>query len=102
MKSQDLLGHWVHSHEEDTATEMVFRPAHFNFPRSRGRASFELQPDALIERGPGPGDAATETRGTWSVSDDGKLCFHHGPGKKAAREMKIVSAQPDRLVVRND
>jgi hypothetical protein len=102
MKAQDLIGHWVHSHEEDTATEMVFRPAHFNFPRSRGRASIELQPDALIERGPGPGDAATETRGTWSVTEDGRLSLFHDAGKKVGRVLNIVSAQPDRLVVRND
>ena len=102
MKAQDLIGHWVHSHEEDSPKEMVFRPAHFSFPRSRGRDSFELQADALIEHGPGPGDAATETRGTWSVSAEGELSLFHGAGKKAARVLKIVSADADRLVVRND
>ena len=102
MKAQDLTGHWVHSHEEDSGAEMIFRPAGFSFPRSRGRDSFELKTDALIERGPGPGDAATETRGTWSVSADGELSFFHGAGKKAARVLTIVSAEPDRLVVRSD
>ena len=102
MKSQDLIGHWVHSHEEDSAKEMVFRPANFSFPRSRGRDSFDLKPDALIEHGPGPGDAATETHGTWSVSGDGELSFFHDAGKKAARVLKVVSAKPDRLVVRNE
>lgn len=101
MKSQDLIGHWVHSHEEDSAGEMIFRPASFSFPRSRGRDSFELQADALIEHGPGPGDAATETRGTWSLSADGKLSFFRGPGKKASRVLNIASVEPDRLVVRN-
>ena len=102
MKMQDLIGHWVHSHEEDSVAEMIFRPASFSFPRSRGRDSFELQADALIEHGPGPGDAATETRGTWSVSADGDLSFFRGAGKKAARVLKITSVQPDRLVVRKD
>ncbi len=102
MKSQDLIGHWVHSHEEDSAKEMIFRPASFSFPRSRGRDAFELQPDALVEHGPGPGDAATETRGTWTVTADGALSFFRGGGKKAARVLKIASVQPDRLVVRND
>ena len=102
MKAQDLIGHWVHSHEEDSAKEMIFRPASFSFPRSRGRDSFELKTDVLIERGPGPADAATETLGTWSVSADGELSFFHGAEKKAARVMKIISAKADRLVVRND
>lgn len=102
MKAQNLIGHWVHSHEEDTATETVFRPAHFNFPRSRGRDSFELQPDALIERGPGPGDAATSRRGTWSVSAKGEISFFRDREKKAARVLKILSVQPDRLAVREE
>lgn len=99
MKAQDLIGHWVHSHEEDTAAETVFRPANFSFPRSRGRDSFELQPDALIEHGPGPGDAATARRGTWSVSENGELSFFRDGAKKAARVLKILSVQPDRLAV---
>ena len=100
MKAQDLIGHWVHSHEEDTASEMIFRPASFSFPRSRGRDSFELTPDVLIEHGPGPGDAATAMRGKWSVSEKGELSFFREGGKKAARVLQILSVQPDRLAIR--
>ena len=102
MKTQDLIGHWVHSHEEDSAAGMIFRPASFSFPRSRGRDSFELQTDALVERGPGPGDAATEKRGTWSVLENGELSFFRGAEKKPARVLKVISVQPERLVVRCD
>ena len=42
---------WVHSHEEDTGAEMVFRPAGYSFPRSRGRRSFELTPGGKLTRG---------------------------------------------------
>lgn len=100
MKTQDLIGHWVHSREEDTAAETVFRPADFRFPRSRGRDSFELTPDALIERGSGPGDAATAMRGKWSVSEKDELSFFREGGKKAARVLQILSVQPDRLAIR--
>src|ERR1041384_5695638 len=41
--------HWVHSHEEDTDTEMVLRPAGYKFPPSRGRSSFELKPDGRTD-----------------------------------------------------
>ena len=52
-----LLQHWIHSHEEDTDTEMVFRPASFNFPPARGRKGFELSPDGtLIDYRIGPTD----------------------------------------------
>ncbi len=36
-----LCQRWIHSHEEDTDTEMVYRPADFAFPPSRGRTGFE-------------------------------------------------------------
>ena len=50
--NQDALyQHWVHSHEEDTNTEIVFRPATYNFPRSRGRRSFELKTDGILVEG---------------------------------------------------
>ncbi len=102
MKAQDLIGHWVHSHEEDRDGEMVFRPASFSFPRSRGRDSFELQKDALVQRGHGPGDAATVKGGTWSLSDDGKLTFFDDSGTKAARVLAVLSVAPDRLTLRDE
>lgn len=36
-------GKWSHSHEEDHAGLMVFRPESFQFPRSRGRLAFVLE-----------------------------------------------------------
>jgi hypothetical protein len=39
---------WVHSHEEDTATTTVYRPAGFPFPPSRGRKGFHLQPGGTL------------------------------------------------------
>lgn len=62
----------------------------------------ELQADALVERGPGPGDAATEKRGTWSVLENGELSFFRGAERKPARVLKVISVQPERLVVRCD
>ena len=45
MDPERLIGSWVHSHEEDTATEQVFRRAHYAFPPSRGREALELRSD---------------------------------------------------------
>lgn len=68
-----LLGHWVHSHEEDTATAMVFRPASFRFPPSRGRTGFELRGDhSLVEIALGAADVPTEATGRWELSEDQK------------------------------
>ena len=93
-----LCRRWVHSHEEDTDTEMVFRPASFTFPPSRGRASFELKPDGtLVERAVGPVDVPEEAEGTWELEDDTLVLHRPGAGKRALR---ITHADPERLVLR--
>ena len=58
-----LTNRWIHSHEEDTPAEMVFRNASFDFPRSRGRSGFELRPDrSMVEIQPGAADEGEETK----------------------------------------
>jgi hypothetical protein len=92
---------WVHSHEEDTATEKVFRPASFAFPRSRGRAAMALKLDGgLVETGIGPTDRPQESRGTWKLEDDDRLTIYEKGRKTPKRTMKIVSLDKDRLVVK--
>jgi hypothetical protein len=93
-----LRRRWVHSHEEDTEEEMVFRPAAFEFPPSRGRRSFELKPDgALLEGRIGPTDRPLETQGYWELDDD-RLVLHRG-SSQTPRVMRIASVQDDRLTV---
>jgi hypothetical protein len=96
-----LTQQWVHSHEEDTDTDMVFRPATFSFPRSRGRTSFTLEPDGgLVEIGIGPTDRREERRGTWKLEPKEMLAFYGEPGTKPKRILKIISVDNDKLVVR--
>jgi hypothetical protein len=100
VTSTVLQKHWVHSHEEDTDTEMVFRPATYNFPRSRGRESFELKPDgSLVGFGIGPTDRPQETHGTWKLEDD-KIVFYKESQSEPSRVMKIASVDKDRLVIK--
>jgi len=96
-----LHQHWVHSHEEDTATETVYRPASFAFPRSRGRSAMALKTGGkLVETGIGPNDRPQESQGTWSLEEDGTLSIYEKGKKMPKRTMKIVSLDQDRLVVR--
>jgi hypothetical protein len=95
-----LTNRWIHSHEEDTDSEMVFRSADFNFPRSRGRTGFELRPDkSLVEIQPGAGDRPEETDGRWELQLGKKLLFFKPGAKEPTRALKIVSADNDKLVV---
>ena len=93
-----LAQSWLHSHEEDTATTTVYRPASFPFPRSRGRGGFHLQPSGtLTTRGPGPTDQTVTAEGTWKLAGQQlKL----SPQGQSSRTLLIESVQPNRLVVR--
>jgi hypothetical protein len=90
----ELLGHWVHSHEEDRGDERVYRPADYDFPPARGRRGFELRPDGeLLVYGPGATDRPEATTARWSASGSGRV-------KLGDEELEIVSVSPDRLEVR--
>ena len=92
MEVKALCQHWVHSHEEDTDTGMVFRPAAYKFPPARGRKGFELKPDGtLIDYGIGATDRRTRSTGKWRLADD-EL-------RLGERALKIVSLDRERLVV---
>jgi hypothetical protein len=89
----ELAGHWIHSHEEDSDDEQVFRPASYPFPRSRGRQELELHPDgSYVERHPGPVDLPEETSGSWTLEGD-RLTV--GP-----ETWTVTDASPDRLRLR--
>jgi hypothetical protein len=102
IEKGDLAQRWVHSHEEDSDTEMVYRPASYKFPPSRGRSSFELKPDgSLRESGPGPSDRSEQSKGTWRLDAGKNLVLDPGPGERQrSRILKLVSAGRDRLVVK--
>jgi len=92
---------WVHSHEEDTETERVYRPASFAFPRSRGRSAMALKPDGgLVETGIGPADRLQESRGSWKLENDNVLFIYEKGKAKPKRTIKIVSLDKDKLVVK--
>ena len=97
-----ILGkRWIHSHEEDTASEMVFRPQGFAFPRSRGRVAFELAPDhSLVQSGIAPTDGPQLNTGKWQISSEGNLVFYNESTGRPTWVLPIVSATEDRLTVR--
>jgi len=93
--------HWLHSHEEDSDDEMVFRPASFDFPPSRGRTGFQLNPDgSMVQTGIAPDDRREQTPGTWKMQDDTKLALYTTSPTQPARVLNIVSADKERLIVK--
>jgi hypothetical protein len=52
-----LCKHWIHSREEDTADEEVYRPENYELPPSRWRKSFEIKDNGeFIKYNIGPTD----------------------------------------------
>lgn len=96
-----LVRRWVHSHEEDTETEMVFRPDDFEFPPSRGRVAFELRPDGTaLDRGIGANDAPQDAEGRWTLDENGAIVLLEKGTDRVLRRLPVESAAPDRLTLR--
>jgi hypothetical protein len=99
LTQESLQGRWVHSHEEDTEGEMVFRPASHPFPPSRGRLSFELHPDGTyVESAPGPVDVPEESAGEWAL--EGHRLVLGADGDHPGWAGEVTSVGDDRLVVK--
>lgn len=97
---QLLSRRWLHAYEEDTSTEMVFRPATYKFPPSRGRRGFELQRDGvLVDIGIGPTDRPRETHGTWRLERDTTVLLFLGGATEPSQILTVQSVDRNRLVV---
>jgi hypothetical protein len=92
---------WIHSHEEDTGDELVFRPSSHRFPPSRGRRSFQLSPDgSTMEQGIGPDYRPTRSSGSWSLNNANELDIVRTDGSKTMQ--RLVRVEPDRLVAKKN
>ena len=91
---------WVRSVEEDTPTEIVYRPSTYPFPPSRGREGMALSPDGtLTHSSPGTTDLARHRRGKWRL-EQSRLHLDIENLDPGARVLTVVQATPDRLVLR--
>src|SRR5260221_14747416 len=96
---RSILSHsWLHSHEEDSAKNTVFRPTGYEFPPSRGRRGFDLRAGGeLVQIGIGPTDRPTQSSGTWKLEGD-RLILHTSPGSQQEQMYKILKVTSDELV----
>ncbi len=97
MQSQ-LIGHWIHSHEEDSSNQLVFRHPDHAFPPSRGRAEYRLDSGGmLLNTRPGPTDRRESAEGSWSLEEDATLLLQ--PAGQSPQRFRVVSIEPDKLVL---
>jgi hypothetical protein len=98
---EELMKRWLHSHEEDTQTERVYRPSTYSFGPSRGRMGFELRPDGSCTWiGISPRDGSAEQGCRWEHRRNAEevLTIELSGGNR--QELQVVSLDNDRLVVR--
>ena len=97
-----LIGcRWVHSHEEDTADEAVYRPDDYSFPPARGRDGFQLRADGtLVLIMPGAIDRALSQLGRWQLRDNELLVFTDSTGARSRELGWIVAVDSQRLLIR--
>lgn len=100
---QSLQQAWIHSHEEDSPGQTVYRPAGYSFPASRGRTGFDLLPGQQMRNtGIAASDGPVQDEGYWQLKQEGdsnvlKLSLPEQPTKL----LHIISATSDRLVVKS-
>ena len=94
-----LAGRWMHSFEEDHDGIQVFRPVDYDFPRARGRAGIEFQPDGtFVDWAIGRGDANEARLGQWEPAPGGRIRVSAGDGPQV---LEVVRVEPDRLEIRS-
>lgn len=105
MNESDLISkylnqHWIHSHEEDTASETVFRPATYKFPRSRGRVGYEFKPNGKCTvTGFGPDDRSQKRDSKWElkITDPKEITVTLESGE--IRVLRLITVMENKLVV---
>src|SRR5262245_15746710 len=97
FQSDQLVGSWVHSHEEDKGDRVMYRPTSFAFPPSRGRTAMTLEKDgrAKFDR-PGPVDRPVGSSGRWILKDN----FLRMLGPDWSMVFEIIDVDPHELVLR--
>ena len=97
-----LIGSWLHSWEEDTPEEIVFRPADYAFGPSRGRDGYEFQTGGiLVYHGFGPADEPLTSTGEWGwhSGDEIHLVVNDPQVAYIDETLRIVSCEADALLV---
>ncbi len=94
---------WLHSYEEDQGDTIVYRPNTYDFPPSRGRTGFALEPGGIIKRYEiAPTDGLQEHLGSWQHKEKNLLQVQMQDDTLLPQSyvLEIISLENDVLVVK--
>lgn len=99
----EITGIWLHCHEEDTVSTMVFRPQTYAFRPARWRDAIELRADGTcIWHGSGPDDRGQAVHGQWEDLGDEQAQFTFPTAAGQPFRHRIQSWAPDQLIVEKE
>jgi hypothetical protein len=97
------MGIWLHSHEEDTASAMVFRPRDYPLPPARWRDAIELRADGTcIWHGSSPDDRGQAVPGSWQDLGNGRAEISSSAAEGGSSPRLVHSWAPDKLVIQKE
>ncbi|WP_426938427.1 hypothetical protein [Pseudarthrobacter sp. S3] len=98
--SAEITGIWLHCHEEDTPSSMVFRPRDYPLRPARWRDALELRADGTcIWHGSSPDDRGQSTPGRWEDIGNGQAQITIATAAGGSFPRRIQSWAPDKLMV---
>lgn len=96
-----ILRHWIHSHEEDTPGLRVYRPADYNFPRSRGRVGFEFREGGqLVYYGIARADGSEVSPGRWTIEGPNRIAIEVENERIQPFILEVLSCDAETLKVK--
>ena len=97
--SSPLYKTWLHSYEDETEEGIrVYRPNSFDFPPSRGRTGFTIEPGGkFVQYTIAPTDGLVNIIGLWTMKDKNTLSLSFADGKQQPYDIEIVSLEPEML-----
>ena len=101
LDTTTLCRHWVRAREEDTESEMVYRPVDYALPPARGRSGLVFDAAGTFKRiGIGQTDVSVVTQGIWQVVDAGAGQIRIEIGN-SSEDLTVVTRE-DRLAIRKN
>ena len=95
-----LPGRWMHSHEEDTADVVVYRPVSYTFPPARGRTGYEFLSDGkAVYFGIAATDGSSQTPGRWETEAPDKVRVTVEDEAIQPIVLQVLSCAPDKLTL---
>lgn len=99
--AQEITGIWLHSHEEDTPSTLVFRPRDYPLQPARWRDAIELRADGTcIWHGSSPDDRGQAIDGRWEDLGGGQAQIKAATAGGGSLPRRIQSWAPDKLVIK--